>query len=243
MSNTNTPLFQNFPNIFLCGLSGSGKDTFVNELTKRGSFVKIRLAETIKRMVTELNNISFEELETLKRTVPELRSQHNEFDLMMREFTEDPSEMSSANRCRMIIKRKTMDFTNPVVDGIDNILQTAPMIIIDGRAVSETLEFIEAGFVGVFLTRTNSEFRNPEHETEADNISNGTIRHLCELGWADNIYIINNDNHIRNDLKELKHDFPELFVNNIGRVDIEEYKTEVNKLIDSLILYYANKQS
>lgn len=241
MNNTNT--LSNFPNIFLCGLSGSGKDTFVNELTKRGSFVKIRLAETIKRMVTELNNISFEELEELKRKVPELRSQHNEFDNMMRQFTEDPTEMSSANRCRMIIKRKTMDFTNPVVDGIDDILMNSPIIIIDGRAVSETIEFISAGFIGIFLTRTNSEFRNLQHETEADNISNGTIRHLCELGWADNIYIVNNDNHIRNDLKELKEDFPELYVNNIGRIDIDEYITNVNKLIDSLILYYANKQS
>lgn len=236
-------ILNKFPNIFICGLSGSGKDTLVSEFCKRMPFVKIRLAETLKRMITEVNGISFDELENLKRVTPKLRSQHNEFDVMLRPFTDNPDLISSASRYDLIINRKSMDFTNPVIDGIDESLMNNPIIIIDGRDSLGTRKFIEAGYVGIFLTRTNhdTQFRNTSHETEADNISNGTVEYLCAQGFADNIYIVNNDSFIRNDISDLKEKYPELYVKNTGRIDSENYIREANILIDNIILYYSKQ--
>lgn len=213
-------IINKLPNIFICGLSGSGKDTTLKHiLAIHPEYLKIRCAETIKRMVTEVNNISFDELEVQKRIEPKLRSQHNEFDNMMRPFTGKPEQISSANRYKMIVNRTSMDFTNPVLDANKEQLLTNPICVFDGRDSEACNTFIKSGFIGIFLTRSNSEFRNRHHETEADNISNGTIEELCKLGFAENIIIIDNDDVKRDDIYELDIKYPELLIYNIGRID------------------------
>lgn len=153
------------PNIFVYGMSGSGKDTITNFLRDYYGYAKLRIARTIKYLITEEHDITFDQLEERKRDEPDLRFAHNHWGTELQN-----RNRSTDNRAKQLADGRSMDF-----EYIDINL---PRAICDVRTESEARIFLENGFTGIFLSRVASEARLKSHFTEQCMFSNGTVEKL-----------------------------------------------------------------
>lgn len=155
------PLDLNYPDFFVAGLTGSGKDTIVNYLKEYFGYRKMRIAKTIKTIIMEKNDVTFDELEELKRDNPEWREKHHEESAYL-------TKESSLIRTKQIAKRTAMDFES--VTNIDK-----QIAVCDVRCADEAGILLDNDFIGIFLSRTTAEYKNTEHFTEQNMFVNGQL--------------------------------------------------------------------
>lgn len=164
-------------NFFVYGVSGSGKDTIANYLRDNFGYSKLRIARTIKQLICERENLSFDELENLKRTDERLRKLHNTIGNELDVYN------STKNRIEQLINGKSMDY--------EYVDFNKPKVICDVRSIDEAKAFLVAGYYGIFLTRTTSEKVDLQHWTEKS-IFNKNFVDLLEVFNRERIYIIEN---------------------------------------------------
>ena len=172
-------------NIFIWGLSGSGKDTTANILVENFGYLKVRIADTVKRIIMETKNLTFEELEEQKRIDPALRELHHTVGKYL------DKENGTRNRISQIIAKTSLDIVN-----LPENLKVKSMVVCDCRSIDEAKQFLEAGWYGIYLNKKPSEYQNNTHWTEKDIFENGDIQKLIELYGNQNIIIINNDDEL-----------------------------------------------
>jgi hypothetical protein len=160
-------------NFFVYGLSGSGKDSVSNYLRDSYGFMKLRIADTIKRIICETKNLSFEQLEEQKRVQPELRTMHNDVSKMLDGIA--GIEQSSLIRLKMLIDDTALDYQH--LGSLENIQETQK-IICDCRTYDEASMLLKAGWIGIFLSRTTTEFKDSTHFTEQNMFTNGKLKDL-----------------------------------------------------------------
>lgn len=168
-------------NFFVYGLSGSGKDTVSNYLRDNYDYVKLRIAQTIKQIICEKHNLSFIELEQLKRENPKLRQEHHDVSEML------GNKESSMIRLQQLIDGRSMDFE------LANPLKSR--VICDCRDFEESSLMLSNGYHGIFLTRSSSEYKNTKHYTEQFMFENSDINRLIEEFGSDTMTLINNSNN------------------------------------------------
>lgn len=213
---------QNNLNIFLYGLSGAGKDTIANYLRDNFNYLKLRIAGTIKQYVFETNGFeSQEQFEEEKRNRPEIRKQHHIFG---KQYDEDGLKLSNReatyNRVESLINRTALEFE------IVRNTKDLPLCIVDAREFNEVETLLNAGFIGIFLTRQNKkEYIDSKHKTEQN-----LFERLDEFSNKKNIAIIHN------------HDNANIFDSEMSELDkkifsFQTYTTDGSnkELIDSLI--------
>lgn len=142
----------NLSNFFIYGLSGSGKDTIGNFLSDYYAYAHLKLSRTVKQIICERLNITFFELEILKRENPEIRKMHNEVG----DFLDKNN--GSINRLKQLIDGRAFDF--------DYVPREVSRVISDIRAKEWIEILLEAGWKGIFLTKQPNEFQNKQHKTE-----------------------------------------------------------------------------
>lgn len=185
MSNIISEHFK-FPKLFTCGASGSGKDTICNYLIDEG-YLRLRLAHTIKQIICEKRNLSFDELEVIKRTVAEIRTEHNDLGDFMNETN------GTLNRIDLLERFEALDFEYLKQIGWD--FKNQPKVYVDVRNYEEANKLFSYGYYGIFLTRQTNEFKNPKHHTEQNMFFNGDLERLI-AEQKNNMSIICNNNHI-----------------------------------------------
>lgn len=141
-------------NIFIEGCSGSGKDTLSNYFRDKYGYFKIRIADTIKRIICEMENLTFEELEVLKRNNQNLRLLHNEVGKYL------DSKNGTVNRINQIIDRVSLDFQH------EKNIENLKVCVCDARGYENAEQLLKAGFLGFFLMRDPKEFGDSENWTE-----------------------------------------------------------------------------
>lgn len=231
----NKPKHYQKPNMLIWGLSGAGKDTTLNILTKNHSeYLRLRLAETIKRVITETRGVSFDRIEEIKRADPTIRQAHHDVDKYLREQIGKPELISSVIRAELICNRKSMDFTNPILINTQQSLKENPIVIMDARAKDELTVFFNNGFLGIFLTRLPGEWKNSAHETENNPILDGWLLEQIKTKkiYAEQIIIINND-----DVKEMNDACKELISLGVdyhyfGRIESSQFKEKAEKVLN-----------
>ena len=185
------------PDFFVSGLTASGKDTVTNFLKEYFDYRKMRIAKTIKQIIMEKNDITFDELEELKRNNPEWREKHHEESAYL-------TKESSLVRTKQIIKRTAIDYecvTNP----------DKQIIICDVRCNDEAGILFENEAIGIFLSRTTDEYKNAEHFTEKNMFTNGELIGLLKEFGETNKFII-----IFNGSKNIEEKFMTDFKNEFG---------------------------
>lgn len=174
--------------IFVYGMSGSGKDTISDYLKDYYGYRKMRLAGTIKQVICEKFKLTHDELETLKRSEQKYRDEHHIVS------NNNGNQESSLNRLQQIVDRTAYDFNILTKD--ENI--NKPVVICDVRTFEEAQQLLNAGFVGIFLSRITGEYKNPTHFTEQNLFGNSNIFELIDTD--DNIdrcvIIFNGDNKV-----------------------------------------------
>lgn len=165
MEVSNTESSQTGINFVIYGKIGSGKDTIADFLKTYFGYYKFRIADTIKRIITEKRNIGFEELEELKRNNPEIRDEH----IQTGEFM---GINANINRCELLMNKKALDWSNLDKDN--------DYVICDGRSKEEIEIFLKDGAYGIFLSRETNEYNNPQHWTNQNLITNGILYELID---------------------------------------------------------------
>lgn len=165
-------------NIFVYGLTGSGKDTVSNYLVENYGYLKLRIADTIKRIICESKNISLEELEIQKRINPELRMLHHEVSQILDNIARFPQ--SSINRVKQLINGTAFDYQHLVTNNNQFNIDEVNKVICDCRTFGEAKEFLDAGWTGIFLSRTTNEFKHESHFTEQYMFTNGQLAEFIE---------------------------------------------------------------
>ena len=178
------------PDIFVAGLTASGKDTIANYLKSFYDYRKIRLAGTIKQVICEKRNISPEELEELKREFPEVREHHH---LVSDYMTEE----AALNRAGLIRDRKAFDFE--IVDDKER-----QVVVCDVRTLkeAEVLFDNESSFYGIFLSRTTNEYKNSAHYTENNIFTNGQLEQIISKYGTKCIIVLNGGKYNLTKLRE-----------------------------------------
>lgn len=208
-------------NIFIEGCSGSGKDTLANYFRDIHGYFKIRIADTIKRIICETENLTLNELEAQKRNNHELRLLHNEVGKYL------DSKNGTVNRINQIINRVALDFQH-----IQNP-ESLKVCVCDARGYDNSEQLLKAGFLGFLLMRDPREFGNPEHWTEKTFARDKRIIELAEKYHKQMVVIFNLDRKIsldeldsyrKNFIKEDKEFIPAL-VNVNGNKFIEDFNT------------------
>ena len=131
-------------NLFLYGMSGSGKDTLANYFKNSHLYLKFRCAGTIKQIVSEKGQMTFPELEERKRTEKEIREAHWKIGDWMGKDGE-----AVAQRIKNILSRQSVEF-----DMLPSNVVQNPICFCDVRRMFEVEIMLENGCVGIFLTRT-----------------------------------------------------------------------------------------
>lgn len=143
-------------NLFLYGMSGSGKDTLANYFKNTHLYLKFRCAGTIKQIISEKAQMSFPELEERKRTEKELREAHWKIGDWMGE-----DGAAVAQRIKNILSRQSVEFDILPSNVVEN-----PICFCDVRRMFEVELMLQNGCVGIFLTRTTAEDKHGKHSTE-----------------------------------------------------------------------------
>jgi len=181
--------------IFVYGMSGSGKDTIANYLKNSLGFMKLRIADTIKRIICEKCDLTFDELELQKRSNKSLRSLHHRvgeyldtpIDIYLNNFNDNNG---TTNRINQLINGTALDYQH----FSDDFIQKTCKVICDVRTFEWSEQLLNAGWIGIFLTRTTPEFKESDNFTEQNIFSNGGIEKLWKSTLdKEKIIIINND--------------------------------------------------
>lgn len=204
----------NHPDVFLYGLSGSGKDTIANYLRDEYGYLKMRLAKTIKQIICETNNIEFDMLDIQKRTNPELRIAHWEMGKILDNISQQQTGKDhSLNRLNHILNKTSIEFE--ILKCIDEL----PVVICDTR-IQDEIETIlnfhkelrlkhntsDPMAVGIFLAKNPEEFvGDGKHKTEQNFFQNGLLEKWIEkYSGKVPLYLIFNNNYSDKDLNFLK---------------------------------------
>lgn len=181
------------PNLFVYGLSSSGKDTTTNHLCETKNYRKVRLAKTIKQVICETQNLTPDELEEQKRNNPELRKMHASVsDVMDKncsgEFTHN------LVRLNQLVNKTSIDF-----EMLDKEEIKKPLFFTDVREFTEAINLLEAGAKGIFLMRTStaeSDIKNKGHRTEKNMFTrikgNPSDMDILVSRFPDSVIIIDN---------------------------------------------------
>jgi hypothetical protein len=175
-------------NIFVYGMSGSGKDTISNYLVENYGYMKLRIARTIKQIVCEKHNLTFDELEIQKRINPELRKAHHIVSSYL-------GKEATFNRIKQLLDNTAFDFDYMTKEDLKFI----PKVICDVRQLKEAEICLQAGWTGIFLSRTTNEFKVSSHYTEQNMFLNGELERLnSSSSYKKQLKIIyNNDDYER----------------------------------------------
>lgn len=171
--------------IFIAGLSGAGKDTFSNHLRDEHNFLKLRIANTIKHIICERENILFKNLDDEKRKNPELRIMHNVVGVSLNKDKDSSIPTGTMNRLIQLIMGTAVDFD--MLKDADKMNK----VICDVRLKIEAELLLANNYKGIFLSRTSDEYKDSSHFTEQNMFLNGDLKDLI-LKYPDNIYLINN---------------------------------------------------
>lgn len=186
-------MITNKPNFFVYGLSGSGKDTLSNFLWETYGYRKLRIAKTIKHVVSETNNLHHELLETAKRENLKLRKQHKDVSDYM--DVNCVFGKHNLNRLRMMIDESAYDYEMLTKEELKN---KAPKIFIDVRGVEEAEILLESGAIGIFLKRGSDNDANKNHWTEksmfAENKKGESQMKKLHALFPNQCYIVDNSN-------------------------------------------------
>ena len=176
-------------NIFVYGMSGSGKDTIANFLRDNCNFMKLRIAGTIKQYVYETYGFkSLEEFEQAKRINSEVRIAHNVFgNYYDKNAMHLSNNWGSLNRLQNIIDRKALEFD--MIRNSDKL----NMCICDARCIGEVEILLNAGWYGIFLNRTTNEYKDSTHRTEQPIYESCSFKSFIEL-YVKQCYFIDNSN-------------------------------------------------
>lgn len=181
-------------NIFVWGLSRSGKTTISEYIRDKYNYLMLRQAGTIKNILCDKYKTNIEGLEELKSNPHiNIRKQHYQVGEMIAKFlhnhtkgdfnvTEALYDMSIAYN---IIQRNHPIFESLRKSDDYNVL------VSDVRSLSTALLFLKAGWTGIFLTRRLEE-EITSHFTDVDIMRNGMLEDsIKELDIAtSNIHII-----------------------------------------------------
>ena len=173
-------------NVFVYGLSGAGKDTVSNYLRDEYGFLKLRIANTIKSVICEAKNLTFDELEELKRVNPELRKLHNDVSQLIDNIA--GVEQSSIHRLHQLIDGTSLEFQH---FNEKNRMLDAQKCVCDVRTDLEVELLLDAGYFGFFLNRRADEFKQSAHFTEQSHFANGNVT-KWESKYGHQMQIINN---------------------------------------------------
>lgn len=215
-------------NVFVYGMSGAGKDTVSNYLRDNHDFVKLRIAGTIKQYVYETYGFkSMEEFEIAKRNIPDIRIAHNiignQYD---KESDNRSNNEASLNRLNNIINGTLLEFE------IYKDLDSKNRCVCDVRCESEVQMLLEAGWIGIFLTRTSTEYRDEKHKTEQSIFSNGVLQKLIDnKKFSNQIFII--DNFDKLEPQNAKYDITEHSV--ITNGSKEQLQSVIEQIISNNI--------
>lgn len=161
-STRNFKMIEN-PDLFIAGLTSSGKSTLSEYISDYYDYRQLRNAGTIKQIICERHGWSPEELEIQKRANTEIRDEHHkESDYL--------GKKSTLNRCQMIAERSAFEFEfcpDP----------EKQLVIIDVRDHEEADIYLANDFFGIFLSRTTAEY-NAGHWTDNNMFMNGKIVEL-----------------------------------------------------------------
>lgn len=199
-------------NYFVYGMSNSGKDTISNYLRDRYGYAKLRIARTIKQIICEEHDLTYDELEKLKRTDPKFRLEHHRVSEML------GNKKASMLRLKQLVDGRSMDFE--YVDG------RKPRVICDCRDFEESDMMLNSGWVGIFLTRTTGEFRDSTHYTEQFMFSNDDLKRLAKIYGFGKLIIIDN---------RIDKSDESIFVDGILKFDTDGSPEELYSSIDQII--------
>ena len=189
-----------YMDFFILGASGSGKDTVADFLKSYYNMRKMRLAGTIKQVICETYDLTFEELEEQKRADPNIRLKHHEVSTLL------GGQKSSLNRTFQIARHESFDLN--IVDDPER-----PIVVCDCRTFEEANVMLSENFVGIFLSRQSGEFKDPNHFTETNLFENGKLIELSEtLDFAENMIVVFND---KSDTKESIAEFTQKLNSNV----------------------------
>lgn len=163
--------------IFIYGLSGAGKDTIADYLSKTYGFYKLRIAGTIKHIIYESYGLtSREEFENIKRNYAFMRKEHNNIgNLYDKRGLDISGREASINRCIQLANGTALDY-----DIFPN-KEKSNIVICDVRTREEIDILLRAGFIGIFLTRnTRLEYSDKNHKTENQNVLPDLLTELYE---------------------------------------------------------------
>lgn len=177
-----------YPDLFIYGLTGSGKTTVAEYLREYFGYRTFRNAGTIKQIICEKHGWSPEELEENKRENPEIRIEHHT-------ESEYLGKQTTLNRCQLLASRRAFEFEN-----IDD--PEKQIVIQDVRDSEEAEIYLKNDFVGIFLTRVTNEF-NANHWTDVNIFQTDAFNRLSKE-FPEQLIII--DNPIA-DIKMLSDDF------------------------------------
>lgn len=155
-------------NLFVYGQSGSGKDIIADYFRDNHLYLKFKCAGTIKQIISEKEGLTASELEEKKRLDERIRKLHWKTGDWM-----GSDHNAVLNRLSNIIHRDSIEF-----EILPSQYKGSPIIIDDVRLVNEAEYLLHHGFVGIFCTRTTSEFKEGKHKTENDLFKNGKALEL-----------------------------------------------------------------
>jgi len=191
------------PDVFVYGMTGSGKDTISDYIKAYYEYRKMRIAGTIKQAICEKHDLTHEELEELKRQNPDFRMEHHTFSDLL------GCPAASLNRTHQIASRRAYDF-NIVLD------PEKPVVISDVRSFDEATILLNNDFVGIFLARTTDEFKHAAHYTENNMFMNGQLGELSNNHNAEQMIVIFNggsfDESAIDTIKETLHPDTKVYV-------------------------------
>lgn len=175
--------------LFVCGLSGSGKDTIADYFKVRYNFAKLRLASTIKNYICETNGFAgYDELEFWKRQKPDIRRLHTTVgDVFNKEAEKNGHDFYKSYSLNVMYQLITRQH------GTFELCERIPYdyIICDVRMPEEITLLLETGHFGIFLTRTTDEYQVKGHVTETNIFTNGLYEDLKSC-YGNQMFVINN---------------------------------------------------
>lgn len=193
MSTTENASKRNFkmienPDLFVAGLTSSGKTTISNHIAEYYNYRQLRNAGTIKQILCERNGWSPEELEEQKRKDPKVRDAHHEVSAYL-------GKESTLNRCRLLAERKAFEFENcPDPE--------KQLLITDVRDHEESAIYLEHGFYGIYLSRSTTEY-SAGHWTDGNMFMNGKVVELSNTDdFAERMIVVLNGGTLPEDFHE-----------------------------------------
>jgi hypothetical protein len=197
---------KHYPNLFVYGLSGSGKDSISNYLRDKHGYIKLRLSKTIKQIICETKGIDTDYLETMKRDNPKLRMAHWETGMQLDNLSHLNTGVNhSVNRLLSFYEKTALDFE------LVKDLKDKPQIICDCRIGDEIEVALDKKYVGIWLMRKPNEFvGDGKHKTEQ------------------NFFNLENEKNILNYVNKV-FDVPQLVICNVDKASKEDFEKYIAK--------------